>query len=63
MQKNILQTEFFKNVHPSWVLVGHTYNPKYSGDRDQEDCGPRLTQANSSSDPVSKIPNTQKNGW
>jgi hypothetical protein len=25
------------NTSHSWVTVAHTYNPSYSGDRDQED--------------------------
>jgi hypothetical protein len=30
------------------VLVAHTYNPSYSGGRDQEDSGSKPDQANSS---------------
>jgi hypothetical protein len=26
----------------NWALVAHTYNPSYSGGRDQEDCGLKL---------------------
>jgi hypothetical protein len=31
--------------------VDHTYNPRYSGGRDQKDYNSNLTQANSSSSP------------
>jgi hypothetical protein len=31
----------------SWVLVAHTYNPSYSGGRDQEDNGLKPAQAKS----------------
>jgi hypothetical protein len=40
--------------------VAHAYNPSYSGDRDQEDCSSKPTQANSSWDPISKKPFTKK---
>jgi hypothetical protein len=40
--------------------VAHTYNPVYSGGRDQEDHNSKPAQANSSQDPISKIPNTKK---
>jgi hypothetical protein len=36
--------------------VAHAYNPSYSGGRDQEDCGSKPAQANSSRDPILKIP-------
>jgi hypothetical protein len=36
--------------------VAHTCNPSYSGGRDQEDCGSKSAWANSSRDPISKIP-------
>jgi hypothetical protein len=36
------------------MLVAYSYNPSYSGGRDQEDCGSKPAQANSSQDPVSK---------
>jgi hypothetical protein len=42
--------------------VAHSYNPSYSGGRDQEDCGLKLAQANSLRDPISKIPNTKRAG-
>jgi hypothetical protein len=32
----------------SWPLVAYTCNPSYSGGRDQEDCGSKPAQANSS---------------
>jgi hypothetical protein len=34
--------------------VAHTYNPSYSGGRDQEDHSSKPAQANSSQDPISK---------
>jgi hypothetical protein len=40
--------------------VAHAYNSSYSGGREQEDCGLKPTSANSSQDPISKIPNTKK---
>jgi hypothetical protein len=45
-----------------WVLVAHTCNPNYSRGRDQEDCGSKPTQANSSQDPISKVPITKRAG-
>jgi hypothetical protein len=42
--------------------VAHTCNPSYSGGRDQEDHGSKPAQANSSQDPVLKIPNTKRAG-
>jgi hypothetical protein len=44
----------------SWVLVAHTCNPSYSGDRDQEDRGSKPAQANSLQDSILKIPNVKK---
>jgi hypothetical protein len=38
------------------VSETHTCNPSYSGDRDQEDLGLKTVHANSSRDPISKIP-------
>jgi hypothetical protein len=35
-------------------------NPSYSEGRDQEDCGSKLSQANSSGDPISKKLFTKK---
>jgi hypothetical protein len=49
-----------KNSGSGWVLVAHAYNPSYTRDTDQEDCGSRLAQENSSRDTISKIPNTKK---
>jgi hypothetical protein len=34
--------------------VAHTYNPSYSGGRDQEDCSSKLAPANSSAKPYLK---------
>jgi hypothetical protein len=42
------------------VPVTHTYNPSYTGGRDQEDHGLKPPWANSLRDPISKIPNTKK---
>jgi hypothetical protein len=42
------------------VLVAHACNPSYSGGRDQEDLKP--VWANSSQDPISKIPITKRAG-
>jgi hypothetical protein len=44
------------------VLVAHTCNPSYSGDRDQEDHGSKPPQANSSQGPILKIPITKRAG-
>jgi hypothetical protein len=40
--------------------VAHTYNPSYSGGRDQEDCGLKAAQTNSSGDPVLKNPSQNR---
>jgi hypothetical protein len=45
------------------VLVAHTYNPSYSGGRDQEDLGMKPAQANSLRDPISKKLITKKGCW
>jgi hypothetical protein len=37
----------FEKLTLSWGLVVHTYNPSYSGDRDQEDLGLKPARANS----------------
>jgi hypothetical protein len=42
--------------------MAHTYNPSYSGDRDQEDRGLKLTQVYSSWDPISKKPSQKRAG-
>jgi hypothetical protein len=42
------------------VLVAHTYNPSYSGDRDQENQSSKSAQANTSRDPILKNPFTKK---
>jgi hypothetical protein len=53
---------FYK--HPwSQVLMPHTYNPSYSGGRDQEDGGSKPPQSNSLQDPISKRPITKKGWW
>jgi hypothetical protein len=42
-----------------WAPVAHTCNPRYSGGRDKEDQGLKPAWANSSQDPISKIPITK----
>jgi hypothetical protein len=39
--------------------VAHSFNPSYSGGRDQEDCSSKPVQANSSRDPILKNPTTK----
>jgi hypothetical protein len=39
--------------------VAHTYNPSYSGHRDQEDHGSKPAQTNRSRDPILKNPITK----
>jgi hypothetical protein len=34
-----------KNARPRQAQVAHAYNPSYSGGKDQEDHGSKLTQA------------------
>jgi hypothetical protein len=46
----------------SQAPVAHTCNPSYSRGRDQEDQGSKPALANSSQDPISKIPNTKRVG-
>jgi hypothetical protein len=43
--------------------VAHACNPSYSGVRDQEDQGSKPAQANSSQDPISKIPKKRLAVW
>jgi hypothetical protein len=40
--------------------MAHTYNPSYSGGRDQEDSSLKSDWANSSQDPILKKPITKK---
>jgi hypothetical protein len=42
--------------------VSHACNPSYSGGRDQEGCGSKSAQANSSQDPILKKTNTKRAG-
>jgi hypothetical protein len=42
--------------------VAHACDPGYSGGRDQEDYGSKLARANSSRDPILKIPHTKRAG-
>jgi hypothetical protein len=40
--------EYWKDKHMrSQVPVAHTYDPSYSGSRDQEECGSKPARANS----------------
>jgi hypothetical protein len=50
-------------VYKSWVVVVHTCNARYLGGRDQKNCGLKPAQANSSWDPILKIPNTKQDWW
>jgi hypothetical protein len=45
---------------PFWALLAHACNPSYSGSRDQENLGSRIARANSSQDPVLKIPKQKR---
>jgi hypothetical protein len=40
--------------------VAHTYNPRFLGGGDQEDCDSKPAWENSFQDPILKIPNTKK---
>jgi hypothetical protein len=46
----------------SWVLLACACNPRYSGGRDEEDCGSKLFCSNSSQKPILKKPNTKRTG-
>jgi hypothetical protein len=46
----------------SWDLVAHNCDPSYSGGRAQKDHSSKPAQANSSRDPILKIPNTKRAG-
>jgi hypothetical protein len=52
--KNNLSTSY------NMRAVVQVYNPRYSGGRDQEDCGSKPPPANSSGDPISKKLITKK---
>jgi hypothetical protein len=49
----------FKKNTISWMPVAYIYNPSYSEGRDQEDHGSKPARANSSQDPISKMPNAK----
>jgi hypothetical protein len=51
-----------KNRKPSRALVAHSYNPRYSGGRDQEDHDSKPAQANTLQDLISENPITKKAG-
>jgi hypothetical protein len=59
--KNIKQSIILKRKICQ-ALVAHTCHPSYSGGRDQEDHSSKSALANSSRDPISKIPNTKRAG-
>jgi hypothetical protein len=46
--RTVKPVEIVLRMGESWVLVAHACNPSYSGGRDQEDCGLRPAQENSS---------------
>jgi hypothetical protein len=50
----------FKNHWLCQVLVPHTYNPSYSGGRDQKDWGLKSARANNLWGFISKVLNTKK---
>jgi hypothetical protein len=45
------------------ACVAHTWNPNYSGGRDQEDHGLKSAQPNRLQDPILKKPITIKDWW
>jgi hypothetical protein len=59
-QNKIPEKLHYLNLFLSWVLVAYASNPSYSGGRDQENHSSKPAPANSSKDPISKIPNTRK---
>jgi hypothetical protein len=61
-EKRIKTIILLESVEMCWAPVAHTCNPSYSRGRDQEDRGSKPAQANSSCDPISKIPNTKMAG-
>jgi hypothetical protein len=56
----VCEFHIIKKRKASQAPVAHTYNPSYSGGRYQEDSSSKPAQANSSRDPISKIPNTKQ---
>jgi hypothetical protein len=53
-----------EKTQPFQVPVAHTYNPRYSGGRNQEDPGgSKPARANRSQNPILKKPNTKKCWW
>jgi hypothetical protein len=58
-QAETLRCSTFKTILQP---VAHTYNPSYSGGRDQEDHGLKPAGANSSQGPILKIQNTKRAG-
>jgi hypothetical protein len=56
-------TSIKKKKRSRWAPAAHAYNPSYSGGRDQADrSSSKPSPANSSRDPISKIPNTKRAG-
>jgi hypothetical protein len=54
---------FIKYIMCSRALMTHAYNSSFLGSRDQEDHSLKTAWANSSWDPILKIPNTKKGWW
>jgi hypothetical protein len=57
--------EFSKMLFISWVPMAHTYNPSYSGSRDQEDRGSKQAPGKLFERPYLKKKKThhKKRGW
>jgi hypothetical protein len=51
-----------KDLYSCPALLTHAYDPSYSGCRDQEDCGSKPTQANSSARPSVEKPFRKRAG-
>jgi hypothetical protein len=51
---------FLKKLIVGWTQVAHTYNPNYSGCRDQKECNSQPPPANSLIDSISKKPITKR---
>jgi hypothetical protein len=56
---NYIPLYYYYEIFLSWA---HTCNPSYTGGSNQEDRGSKPAQANSSKDPILKIPNTKRAG-
>jgi hypothetical protein len=58
--KKLLRPHLKEQV--SWAPVARAHNSSYLGGRNQEDHSLKPVPANSSQDPISKIPNTKRAG-